>query len=70
MSPLVLHGDSASATAPMALIAAATLLATAIYPSSHWDHATKLTEANFAPFVKKQVDEGKTLFVRWIASAG
>ena len=54
----------------MALIAAATLLATAIYPSSHWDHATKLTEANFAPFVKKQVDEGKTLFVRWIASAG
>ena len=42
----------------------------AIYPSDHWKHATKLTPANFEPFVKEQVDAGKTLIVRWIASAG
>jgi hypothetical protein len=53
----------------MALIAAA-ILATGIYPNGHWDHATRLTEKNFEPFVKEQVDAGKTLFVRWIASAG
>ena len=45
-------------------------MATAIYPSDHWAHATKLTPANFEPFVKEQVDAGKTLIVRWIASAG
>jgi len=56
--------------AEMALIAAVTLLATAIYPSDHWQHATKLTQNNFEPFVKEQVDAGKTLVVRWIASAG
>ena len=53
----------------MALVAAAVLLSTAIYPSGHWEHATKLTASTFEPFVKKQVDEGNTLFVRWIASA-
>jgi hypothetical protein len=53
----------------MALVVAA-ILATAIYPADHWDHATKLTTKNFEPFVKEQVDQGNTLFVRWIASAG
>ena len=53
----------------MALVVA-TLLAAGIYPSDHWDHATKLTTKNFEPFVKEAVDAGKTLFVRWIASAG
>ena len=56
-----------------AMLAAAVILAAstrAIYPDGHWDHATKLTEKNFEPFVKEQVDAGKTLFVRWIASAG
>ena len=53
---------------PMALVAA--LAALAIYPDDHWKSATKLTTANFESFVTEQVDAGKTLFVRWIASAG
>ena len=48
----------------------ASLLTAGIYPSDHWNHATRLTQANFEPFVKEQVDAGKTLIVRWIASAG
>ena len=47
-----------------------TLFAVGIYPSDHWDHSTKLTTNNFEGFVKEQVDAGKTLFVRWIASEG
>jgi len=46
------------------------LLALAIYPDDHWQHATKLTTKNFEATVKENVDAGKTLFVRWIASAG
>ena len=46
------------------------LQATGIYPGDHWDHATKLTKSNFVSHVKEQVDAGKTLFVRWIASEG
>jgi len=42
----------------------------AIYPDGHWDHATKMTVDTFDDVVKKEVDAGKTLFVRWIASAG
>ena len=48
----------------------ALLLAAGIYPEGHWKHATKLTTANFEGFVASQVDAGKTLFVRWIASEG
>ena len=54
----------------MALLAAAVVLATGIYPDNHWQHATKLTTSNFEAHVKDTVDSGKTLFVRWIASAG
>lgn len=50
-----------------ALVAA---LALAIYPEGHFDRVTKLTQANFDDVVKREVDAGKTLFVRWIASAG
>jgi len=39
-------------------------------PDDHWNYATKLTVANFDDEVKKNVDAGKTFFVRWIASAG
>ena len=53
----------------MALLLAAAL-SSGIYPSDHWDHATKLTTKNFEPFIKETVDAGKTLFVRWIASEG
>ena len=52
----------------MALLASA--LVAGIYPSNHWEHATKLTPSTFAPFVEKQVNEGNTLIVRWIASEG
>jgi hypothetical protein len=45
-------------------------LAVAIYPENHFDVVTKCTQATFDGFVKEQVDSGKTLFVRWIASAG
>ena len=45
-------------------------LGAAIYPDGHFDVSHKMTVANFDDIVKKEVDAGKTLFVRWIASAG
>jgi len=45
-------------------------LAFGIYPDGHFEKATQLTVANFDAEVKKNVDAGKTFFVRWIASAG
>jgi len=50
------------------LLLCATVLA--IYPDDHWKRSHKLTTDNFDEIVKKEVDAGKTLFVRWIASAG
>jgi hypothetical protein len=44
--------------------------ASAIYPDGHWDRVTKLTNDNFDETVKAAVESDKTLFVRWIASAG
>jgi hypothetical protein len=41
-----------------------------IYPDDHWTHATELTAANCDEFVKTNVDAGKTVFIRWIASEG
>jgi len=41
-----------------------------IYPDGHFDYVTKMTENTFEDVVKEQVDLGKTLFVRWIASEG
>ena len=54
---------------------ATTLLATSvnagIYPSGHFDHVTLIDEATI---LEDQIDtslaEGKTLFIRWIASEG
>jgi len=46
------------------------VLALAIYDDGHFDRVTKCTTSNFEKFVEDQVDSGKTLFVRWIASAG
>jgi hypothetical protein len=42
----------------------------AIYPDGHFDVSTKLTVSNFDETVKREVDAGRTFFVRWIASAG
>lgn len=50
---------------------AAALLArgvAAIYPNDHWSYSTKLTQENFESTVQNEIDAGRTLFVRWIAS--
>jgi len=41
-----------------------------IYPTDHWKYSTKLTTSTFDETVKQNVDSGKTLLVRWIASEG
>lgn len=41
-----------------------------IYPDGHFDYVTKMTVSNHKDFIKQEVDAGKTLFVRWIASEG
>jgi len=41
-----------------------------IYPHGHFDYVKKLTMDNHQDIIKKEVDAGKTLFVRWIASEG
>ena len=52
----------------MALFVAA--LALAIYPENHFDTVTKLGMANIESVIQENVDAGKTLFVRFIASEG
>lgn len=59
----------------MALIALtmgmlATLTGASIYPDDHWTKSFKLNGDNFQDTVKKEVDAGKTLFIRFIASEG
>jgi len=41
-----------------------------IYPDGHWTRSNRMTTSNFDDIVKREVDAGKTLFVRWIASSG
>jgi len=41
-----------------------------IYPDDHWNFSTELTTSNADDFIKENVDAGKTVFVRWIASEG
>lgn len=41
-----------------------------IYPENHWDFSTELTADTADAFVKENVDAGKTVFIRWIASEG
>ena len=40
----------------------------AIYPEGHFDHVKELTTDNFDSTVAAEIDAGRTLFVRWIAS--
>jgi len=47
-----------------------TLVVHAIYPDDHWNFSTKLTVDNFDSTIQKEIDAGKTVFVRWIASPG
>ena len=53
-------------------LALTTLVASsaAIYPSDHFEYSKKLTTSNYKDFIKSEVDAGRTLFVRWIASEG
>jgi hypothetical protein len=48
----------------------ATLTGASIYPDDHWSKVHKMTSENFQDKVKKEVDAGKTLMVRIIASEG
>jgi hypothetical protein len=40
-----------------------------IYPDDHWSYSTRLTDDNFEATVSTAIDAGKTVMVRWIASA-
>jgi hypothetical protein len=54
----------------MALVALSVALLGSIYPDGHFDVVTKCSVGMFDDFVKREVDAGRTLFVRWIASEG
>jgi hypothetical protein len=41
-----------------------------IYPSDHWSYSTKLTTEDYAEKISTEIQAGKTVFVRWIASEG
>jgi len=44
--------------------------AAGIYPDDHWSFSTKLTTSNYAETIQSELDHGKTVFVRFIASEG
>jgi hypothetical protein len=52
------------------LLAVTTTTVKAIYPDDHWSYSKQLTEANFETTIQSEIDAGKTMFVRWIASPG
>jgi len=60
----------AALSVAISMLAAARLAQAGIYPDGHWDRSTELTTENADEFVKKNVDAGKTVFIRWIASEG
>jgi len=41
-----------------------------IYPEDHWKLSTKLTTDNYVETIQSEIDNGKTVFVRFIASEG
>ena len=71
-APLLLLRQRKGAAAALLLFLSVTAVLTpvtrAIYPDDHWNYATELTEANFDAFVQDNVQAGKSVFVRWIAS--
>lgn len=54
----------------MGLVALSVALLGSIYPDGHFDVVTKCSADMFEGFVQREVDAGRTLFVRWIASEG
>ena len=41
-----------------------------LLPDDHWSYAVKLTADTFESKIQNEIDAGKTMFVRWIASPG
>jgi len=52
------------------LLTTFSVLAQAIYPDDHWTYSTQLTKENFESTIQTEIDSGRTMFVRWIASSG
>lgn len=48
----------------------ATVVNAGIYPDDHWNYSTKMKVDTFEDFIKTNVDAGKAVMVRWIASEG
>ena len=74
-NPPPLLAAAAAAAAVAALAAAVSSIPVALarpslYPEDHWSHSPRLTEANFESTVRSEIDAGRTLFVRWVASEG
>jgi len=60
----------AAFSALVRVLALGTVAHAGLYPDGHWDRATELSTENADSFVKENVDAGKTVFIRWIASEG
>ena len=56
--------------AKMAALLVTAALLSSIYPDGHFQSVTKLTASNIDATIKSNIDAGKTLFVRFIASEG
>ena len=54
----------------MAALLVTVALLSSIYPDGHFQSVTKLTASNIDATIKSNIDAGKTLFVRFIASEG
>ena len=59
----VVHAEHMAALLTVALLGS-------IYPEKHFETVSKLTKSNIDSTIQEQVDAGKTLFVRFIASEG
>jgi len=44
--------------------------ANSLFAEDHWTYSTDLTADTADEFVKSNVDAGKTVFIKWIASEG
>jgi len=59
-----------AALSALLVLTTAALVHGGIHPDGHWDRCKELTPENADDFVKENVDGGKTVFIRWIASEG
>jgi hypothetical protein len=50
------------------LLPTVVVLVSAIYPDDHWNYSTQLTKQNFESHLQSEIDNGRTVMVRWIAS--